>query len=30
MFPRWMLEEMMGHEHFVHVQTAPELETELF
>ncbi len=30
MFPRWMLEEMMGHEHFVRAQPAPTLETDLF
>jgi LmbE family N-acetylglucosaminyl deacetylase len=29
MFPRWMLEEMMGHEHFVRVRAAVEPETEL-
>jgi LmbE family N-acetylglucosaminyl deacetylase len=30
MFPRWLLEEMMGQEWFVRVQPAPELETSLF
>lgn len=30
MFPRWMLEEMMGHEHFVRAHPAPEVETDRF
>lgn len=30
MFPDWMLEEMMGFEHFVRVQPPPSLETDLF
>ena len=30
MFPRWLLEEMMGQEWFVRVQPAPQLETGLF
>ncbi len=30
MFPRWMLEEMMGFEHFVRVQPPPEREADLF
>ena len=30
MFPRWLLEEMMGQEHFVRVQPPIEPETDLF
>jgi LmbE family N-acetylglucosaminyl deacetylase len=30
MFPRWMLEEMMGHEHFVQVLPATGQTTDLF
>jgi LmbE family N-acetylglucosaminyl deacetylase len=29
MFPSWMLREMMGHEYFIRVHPAPELETDL-
>ena len=30
MFPRWMLEDMMGYEHFVRAQPPREPESDLF